>query len=262
MRKISTAIFAVLLFALFSAHFASAKPASDLDNAETLFAAGNEYYEQGAYVLAIDEYNKILETGYESANVYYNLGNAYFKSGDSAQAVISYERAKRLNPGDSDLTSNYKFVRANIATPLLTPRGIWNWRLLKEYRDGFTVDSLFLVSSGLYIVAMIFLIAGIYLRRFTRRFMVIVVLLLVCASGNLFVAFHASGEIGTKAIVIKQESESYYGPFDSATVFFKLHKGIEVVVLQRRMIGAKYGVQMGNADGLKGLISKSYKQGR
>jgi tetratricopeptide (TPR) repeat protein len=253
MRKISTAIFALLVFALFSAHSAGAKPASDSDNAETLFAAGNEYYEQGAYVLAIDEYNKILEEGHESANIYYNLGNAYFKAGDSTQAVISYERAKRLNPGDSDLTSNYKFVRANIATPLLKPRGIWNWRLLKEYRDEFTVDALFLVSSGLYIVAMIFLIAGIYLRRLTRRFMVTAILLLVCASSNLFVAFHASGEIGTKAIVINPESESYYGPFDSATVFFKLHKGIEVVVLQKKDDWCK----VRRADGKRGWVKGS-----
>jgi len=172
---------------------------------------------------------------------------------DSASAVVSYERAKRLDPGDSDLVSNYKFVRANIETPMLTPRGIWNWRILKQYRDEYTVDVLFLMSSGLYAVAIIFLLGGIYFRRFTRRFVVMAILLLVLACGNLFIAFHASGEIGTKAIVIKPETESYYGPFDSATVFFKLQRGIVVTVLQKNDDWCK----VRRADGKSGWVKVS-----
>ena len=250
MKKLKTAMFLMLMLTLFSFRYACVVSAADLNNAETLFRSGNKYYEQGNYVQAIEEYRKILKSGYESANTYYNLGNAYFKTGDAAKAVVSYERARRIDPGDADLASNYKFVRANIEIPLFPPRGIWNWRVLKQYREKFTVDILFLISSGLYVVAVIFLLAGVYSRRLMRRFVVIALLFFVCAFGNLFVAFHTAGEIGTKAVVIEPETESYYGPFDSATVFFKLHKGIEVTVLKKN--DDWYKVR--RADGKRGWV--------
>jgi len=250
MKKLKAVIFVMLVFALFIIHQTCVASRTYSEEAETLFRTGNEYYEQGDYVGAIEEYRKILEAGYESSNIYYNLGNAYFKTGDAARAVVSYERSKRLNPGDSDLASNYKFVRANIETPLLSPRGIWNWRILKQYHERFTVDVLFLISSGLYVAAIIFLLAGIYLRRLTRRFVIMAVLLFVFAFSNLFIAFHAAGEIGTKAVVMIPDTESYYGPFDSATVFFKLHKGIEVTVLTKNDDWCK----VRRADGERGWV--------
>ncbi|MBU0571293.1 MAG: tetratricopeptide repeat protein [Candidatus Omnitrophica bacterium] len=248
--KLKAAIFVVMVFTLMSVRQACAASGAYSEEAETLFRAGNEYYEQGDYARAREEYRKILEAGYESANIYYNLGNAYFKAGDAARAVVSYERSKRLNPGDADLASNYKFVRANIETPLLSPRGIWNWRILKQYHEKFTVDVLFLMSSGVYAAAIVFLLAGVYSRRLTRRFVIIAVLLLVFAFSNLFIAFHAAGEIGTKAVVMMPETESYYGPFDSATVFFKLAKGIEVTVLKRNDDWCK----IRRADGERGWV--------
>lgn len=68
-------------------------------------------YAKGNYQAAIKSYNEILKKGV-SAEIYYNLGNAYFRTDNITQAVIAYERAYKLSPGDRDIRFNLQFARS------------------------------------------------------------------------------------------------------------------------------------------------------
>ena len=62
---------------------------------ESLLNKGNQQYDEGLYLEAIESYLEVLEADVESDQLYYNLGNAYFKTNDLASAILYYEKAKR-----------------------------------------------------------------------------------------------------------------------------------------------------------------------
>lgn len=245
LKMVTVTIFFIFLAASFALAEESVSP-------EQLFYAGNDYYEKGEYTEAIGEYEKIVASGYESANVYYNLGNAYFRAGETGKAILDYERAKRLMPRDADCDANYAFVRARARGPVLTRRGMWGWGPLRRYYESFTVDGLLLISSGLYILAIIVLFAAVYRHYMARRFVVIafaVFLLLAC---NLFVTWHKINEIGKEAIILVTDTDSHYGPSDSATVFFRLYEGMKVIVRKEK----DDWCEVVRLDGKRGWIHK------
>ena len=69
---------------------------------------------KGDFASAVDLYEEILKSGFASDRLYYNLGNAYFKSGDYTRAILNYERALLLNPGGADIKYNLKIARKSI----------------------------------------------------------------------------------------------------------------------------------------------------
>ena len=77
---------------------------------ESLFAEGNRLYQEGDFAAAAASYGAVIEGGFESAEVYYNLGNAHFRLGESAHAVLNYRRAARLDPGNDDIRANLALV--------------------------------------------------------------------------------------------------------------------------------------------------------
>ncbi|MBO7541848.1 MAG: tetratricopeptide repeat protein [Bacteroidales bacterium] len=79
---------------------------------EELFNQANELYKSGNYPQSIELYNQILDAGYESATLYYNLGNAEFRNGSLGRAILNYERAYRLAPNDNDIFNNLEFARS------------------------------------------------------------------------------------------------------------------------------------------------------
>ena len=77
---------------------------------ESLFAEGNRLYREGDFAAAAASYDAVIEGGFESAEVYYNLGNAHFRLGETAHAVLNYRRAARLDPGNDDIRANLALV--------------------------------------------------------------------------------------------------------------------------------------------------------
>ncbi len=97
----------VLLAVLTTALFAG--PADDL------FLDGNRLYQAGQYQAALEKYSQIAKLGQESSALYFNMGNCYYKLQDLGRAILFYERALRLNPGDEDIQTNLGI--AQLATP-------------------------------------------------------------------------------------------------------------------------------------------------
>ncbi len=81
---------------------------------EEAFERGNEAYRAGRFEEAIGEYSGIISRGYVSAPLYFNLGNAYYRTGRMAKAILSFERGARLDPGDPDIEFNLRLANLRI----------------------------------------------------------------------------------------------------------------------------------------------------
>ena len=77
---------------------------------EALVQKGNDAYNRSHYDTAIAAYTAVLDAGYESATLYYNLGNAYYRQEEYGQSILNYERALRLKPNYRDAKQNLDLV--------------------------------------------------------------------------------------------------------------------------------------------------------
>ena len=98
--------FILIIFSVFSAFFSL--------NAASLTEMADSAYNKEDYRLAIELYTRALEENGRNADVYYNLGNSWYRQGDIAQAVLSYERALRVDPTMADARMNLNFVRSQL----------------------------------------------------------------------------------------------------------------------------------------------------
>ena len=113
---------------------------------EERFIEANEYYSIEEYSEAIKVYEDILKNG-EHANVYYNLGNSYFRVGDIGNSIWAYEKALKLSPRDSDINFNLKYLRFMVKDKILPPDDIYFISLYKSLVLKFSfTDILFLLG--------------------------------------------------------------------------------------------------------------------
>ena len=135
----------------------------------TVFAQGdllqkaNEHYTKEEFNKAIDLYNQILMTNMESPEVYFNLGNAYYKTNQYTLSILNYERAKLLAPDDEDINFNLQVANQKVVDSIQELPGIfivrwWNSLVNSQTTDTWAVMSivgfiLFLVMMGFYFFA-------------------------------------------------------------------------------------------------------------
>src|SRR5262249_59285760 len=126
---------------------ARAWAAAPAESPKTVFFRGNSLYSEERYAEAAAQYEQILGEGLASGSLYFNLGNAYFKAGDVGRAMLNYERARRLMPGDPDLVANLAYASSLADVSEDVP--LWA-RLLFPLAGRFSTDALLVAASGLY----------------------------------------------------------------------------------------------------------------
>ena len=110
-------------------------------NAQSVEQA-ESYYKSGDYEKAIEEYNSILEQGESSADLYFNLGNCYYKTGQNTKAIINYERAKRLAPADKELSKELVFTLVDDKNNKINTLQVLNAPLQRNWRTNIVGDIL------------------------------------------------------------------------------------------------------------------------
>ena len=208
--------------------------AAGSDYAITAFNAGNSYYAKGDYENAINEYEKAASGTHVSASVYFNLGNAYYKAGKPGRALLNYQRAERLAPRDADIEANIRFIRTKIKSEPPQRSGIWQWKPLRDYCRSFTVNGLVWISSAFFMLTLMFFLLSSYRNSWSVRFKAAAALVLVCFIFNVYVALHEIQKAGTRGVVVVPDAEVRYGPYDSATSYFKVYEAMGVLVLNKK----------------------------
>jgi len=229
-----------------------AAAAGAADNPQASFFKGNALYADGRYAEAAAEYDRVPAAGVASANVYFNLGNAYLKAGDAGRAVLAYERARRLAPGDPDVRANLAFARADDAGGDEPPR--WT-RLAFPLAAVWSSDTLVSVAAAAW-WALFLLLALRHLLPATRRpagwgaVAAGVVLALAGASAayRLYTV-----DLRRMAVVVAPATVAVrFEPTANGTVHFRAKSGATL-----RLLGEREGwVQVARPDGLRGWVER------
>jgi tetratricopeptide (TPR) repeat protein len=191
------------------------------------FYKANEFYQNGEYDKAIAEYEKIYDKGYQSGNLYYNLGNAYFKTGKMGKAILSYERARRLIPRDADLESNYKHARSLIEGSALAPSKPWIARFIHNIFGQFAVNEIAILLSILYMLVLALLATAMFIHSKRQVAIAIGVVIVIFTLGASSLSQKA-GLTGSEAIVMEKSGEAKFEPFERATTHFTIYEGMKV----------------------------------
>jgi tetratricopeptide (TPR) repeat protein len=214
------------------------------------FKAANQLYDAGKFAEAAAAYEKIEP---KTAHVYYNLGNAWFRQGKMGEAILNYERARRLAPRDPDILANFKFAeqRQGVDEVNTPPRVIERFvRSAIASRTASEWSIFELVAVWLTVLA---IGVSIFLPRARTGALV------VATAGFVGLAISAaalgSEVIGDRAvpraIVVVAETEARFAPMSDSTVHFKLAEGTNVGVREDR--GQWLFVE--RADGQQGWVT-------
>lgn len=132
------------------------------DALQSLFKNGNDQYAKGAYEAALKHYKDIEKEGYRSAELYFNLGNTYFKLDSLAAAILYYERARLLAPADEDILfnldlANQKTVDRVDRMPVLFIKDWWQKLSSKLSLEGWSFIMITFIWVSVIFFAVYFL---------------------------------------------------------------------------------------------------------
>ena len=208
-------------------------PVESNETSRHLFEQANQYYNQSEYAPALESYQKILEMGYESGPLYYNIGNCYYKLGEVPQAILYYERAKKFMPRDEDLKSNLAIVQLS-AVDKIVPSP--DFILVQAYQTFLTFlpkKTQLMIVILAYLLLMTSLIIVILTRhpglRYAGKKMIWVfgTVFIVFLSAHLLRLVEEKNTV--EAIIMADKVEVMSAPTESGGVeLFGLHAGTKV----------------------------------
>ena len=225
-------------------------------NAITKQNADDEYA-KGNYQQAIKDYQEILKTGV-SSEIYYNLGNAYYRTDNITQALLAYERALQLSPGDNDIRFNLQYARSKTIDKITPETEMFFVTWYNSLVNFTSVDRWANTAIVSIVMALLLMLVFLFAPQMWARksgFYGSAVFLLLFAFANLF-AFQQKHELETKqgAIVIAPTVNVKKTPAASGTDVFVIHEGTRVDITDRGMKQWR-GIKL--ADGREGWLKTS-----
>lgn len=217
---------------------------------QELFVAANDAYTKGQYTQAIEGYESILASGQISKEVYFNLGNAYWKNKQKAKAILHFERALLLSPKDEDTAYNLAIVQSQLEDDLDVVGTFflkdW-WQNFHHFFSSTTWSILTLLGlwSGIGGLA-IWLLAEDRQRKKKGFF---AGLGLLMTSLLFFFAARSQGNFeqhSQQAIVLESAISLRNGPDEKSTNLLTIHEGLKVELLDK--IGDWYKVKLSNGE--------------
>ncbi|MCD8183742.1 MAG: tetratricopeptide repeat protein [Bacteroides sp.] len=214
----------------------SAAKLEDDDNVTK--AEGDSAYIRNDYASAIQIYENLLKKG-ESAEVYYNLGNSYYKADDIARAILNYERALLLQPGNADIRANLEIARSKTVDKIAPVPDIFFVAWIKSLINCLSVDAW----ARLGVIFFMLLLVSLYLFFFSKQivwkktgFIVGVILLVFVILSNVF-ASQQKNELMNRneAIILSPSVTVRSTPSESGTSLFILHEGHKVEIKDNSM---------------------------
>lgn len=217
----------------------------------------DECYKKANYQEAIAKYNELLKQG-SSVGVYYNLGNAYYRSDNLAQAILCYERALRLSPGDEDIRFNLQFATSKTIDKI-TPvdENVFSaW--YKSVVSLTSVDNWARIGIACVIAALILMLVFLFANRVLLRkagFYGSIAFLIAFLFSTLFAWQQKSSLQGDmSAIVVKPSVNVKQSPVSNAADAFVVHEGTKVQITDN---GIKGWSEVRLGDGREGWILSS-----
>ena len=218
----------------------------------------DEFYSQGDYEEAIAIYSQLVEKPSVSADVYYNMGNAYYRLDSIARAILCYERALRLQPTDDDIRLNLQLARSKTVDKIAPEREMFFVTWYRAFVRLVSVDAwayIALVSIALAAVLLLVFFFS-YSERLRRlSFFASVTLIVVFLLANLFacqqqqsLSSHSAAIVITDVLPVKNI------PSDDGSDEFTIHAGTKATITDNTMTDWK---QLRLPDGRHGWVVAS-----
>tara|TARA_B100001146_G_scaffold188960_1_gene173313 strand:- start:135 stop:914 length:780 start_codon:yes stop_codon:yes gene_type:complete len=230
-NKMKKIIFAINIIWIVSTSILSAQI-----NVENIFSQANELYNKGSYIEAINNYKEIIKNDFHSAELYYNLGNAYYRLDSIASSVYYYEKALQLNPNDREIIDNLELINKTLVDeidPITIP-------LIESILK--RVSNIFYFETWGYIsIFFSFLIVALFLSYYFANSSRVkrLTFVLLCISSIFMLVSLINGNKGYNnyinneyAVIYSYETDLKTEPNYRSETLFMLHEGTKIQVLE------------------------------
>jgi len=244
----------VFLLALLSV-VSGVDQAQGQSNAREAFETGNEAYQAENYEQALENYLTAASSAH-SFELYFNLGNTYFKLDSLGKCILYYERAREIRPQNEDIVVNLQIARQQLIDkieplPSLGVNSFWE-RITAESN---LATYSWLSIAGLFLSAAIYLLMLLYRHRASLRspLRVIFTILMVFSIGSLFLAYQTNSRLESEksAVIMVSATNVVLSPESSAKKVFELHEGTKVEITEKSGEWLKVKLANGSTGWLK-----------
>ena len=206
---------------------------------ETTKAQADSAYINNDYANAVYLYEDILANQGESADIYYNLGNSYYKMDNIAKAILNYEKALMLNPGNGDIRFNLELAQSKTVDKVTPMSEVFLVTWMKSLTNTMSEQGW----SKLAIASFILMLLGLVLYFFSKKiamkkigFISALCLMLVCILANVFASSQKSkAQSHSRAIIMEPSVTVKSTPNEGGTELFILHEGRKVMIKDNTM---------------------------
>ncbi len=220
----------LLAFSLLPGTSAACRVDGVQDDSVRQFQEANETYSEGKIDQALHQYLGLVEQGFSSGPLLYNIGNCYYRRGETGRAILFFERARRLIPGDDDLLHNLALSRLNVVDKITPMPEFWLlriWKGLILLLPHKLLSTILTVSWLGFVASLILWLLGssAWGRRAVPAaglLLVILVLSMILLGGQWW---YRSGT--TEAVVLAESVRAFGSPGGGVEVFV-LHEGVKV----------------------------------
>lgn len=205
------------------------------DNLNAQWEEANLLYINADYDAAVDAYESIADTGYVSGKLFYNLGNAYFKSGNIAKAILNYQKAVRLSPFDKDARYNLAVANGYVKDRIDVVPEFFLSSWVRSLRSVCNANGWAVISLIMLVVALaaflVFIVADRKALRKCGFFSGIACFVLFVIAVTFAAVDKHNFRHPTQAVVMQQSVPVKSSPDNAGSDLFILHEGTCVKVV-------------------------------
>ena len=204
-------------------------------DADSTILRGNEHYVNNEFTEAMAAYQEVIDSGYVSADLYFNLGNACFKTNQLTLALVNYERALILDPRDEEILHNQDLARSFLTDEIdVLPDFVLRQWYISIIRS-LSSDQWALISLVSFIIALILFLSYLFSSRIgIRKLSFWLAVVLMISFGVSFGFSHKKKQIDTGhniALILSPSVTVKSSPDESGTDIFQLHEGTRVIIV-------------------------------
>jgi tetratricopeptide (TPR) repeat protein len=215
-----------------------------------LVQQANEAYISGDYLLAAELYLQVTQKGLAAPELYYNLGNSYFRGNQIANAILYYERALRLKPNDENIRHNLQVANSRIVdiiepVPVLFYQRWWKNFLLLQPIDGWANISIVSIILFLASLSVYFFSRVIILRKISFASALFFLLLAMASLSAARIQYRNTYQI-QEAVVFTPRVAAKSAPGQISPDIFVIHEGSKVRITSE--LGDWYEIRLANGN--------------
>lgn len=202
---------------------------------EELMTRANDFYVKGQFEEAIKTYETLIQQNYEGTSLFYNLGNAYFRTGKIGYAILYYEKALKLSPDDEDVQHNLQLAQLNVKDKIEALPAFFLFRIWESVLEAFSVDGWTVLCYVLFILFLFALGFYFFAKNIEQQkaalysFVVVLLIMFLISSSLLIVKLNQEAKL-KYGIVLNTSLTAKTSPDPQGKDAFVVHEGLKVKI--------------------------------